>query len=585
MRSPLLLCLVAADPVQTAILAVAQWMIQPSSREGVQHPSASMQGRNASFLHRGPFSAEMLAGVTVPSPSPPLPPPPRYGFAGLEDTPAWIDYLLAILISISLASTIAEASYFLKESAGCEDDKERCEDDKERCEDDKEQAWSSPQPQEAERSAEAVVVDTQLLPPFSEAEPMRKPRRWYILALATLSVMGGESYLGMPMTFFAGELDRRGAPVSLNSIYISILAIGALCSLPLASKLLGSFAPNRLNRISLALHCGIASAQGLLHLASEGAPFATLALTLRTLEGLPVALTEVCAQTMVMRSFNMDELPTAFSVFLAARQLAPMIGEPAGGVLYNAGGFGFPYAVGGCVLFTVYLVILSTLSREASMTATPSSHGVMYLLSHWRVTALAIHYGVLWMLRIVVFSNIQVWLGEAPYSKTPSEITVLNAVAVPAFMLGTLLVNVLSSKVTIFWTLLVFGLLNAFTALLIGHKPPVFPSYPATYGAAVAAFTVYFMTNGAMTILQPIATHLLTSHYSLDRQAVDAPVGVIFFLTCTVGVSLGGLAFGPMIDAVGVGKTVTTLAGVSVLSTAVLQWAILPIRHATRMES
>ena len=52
--------------------------------------------------------------------------------------------------------------------------------------------------------------------------------------------------------------------------------------------------------------------------------------TLRYFEGAPGAITEVCAQAMIQRSFPSDELAKANGMFMGLRQLSLLAGNPLG---------------------------------------------------------------------------------------------------------------------------------------------------------------------------------------------------------------------------------------------------------------
>ena len=85
---------------------------------------------------------------------------------------------------------------------------------------------------------------------------------------------------------------------------------------------------------------------------------------MRLVEGFATAITEVCAMTIIMRVFPLDELAGAYGALTMARTCASLAGHPAGGALYEAGGFVLPFLAGGVAITGAYIAARCGLAHE-----------------------------------------------------------------------------------------------------------------------------------------------------------------------------------------------------------------------------
>ena len=480
------------------------------------------------------------------------------GLAGYTPTPPWITWAVVAVAIVAAILVFFDLSDFLrnagKQKRGTED-------------------------ADLVSKEEGMVQDKSTAAPASE--PTINPRRWYILTMAAISVFGTDSYINIPTSFFAGEVGQRNGTGELNSLYFASFSIGGVIATAFGVALLDRYPANRLNRIALLISCLFAVVQGLCHLAKDSASFVAPLVVLRIIEGFPGIITEVCAQTMVMRAFPSKELPAALGAFMGLRQVGIMISFPLGGALYGAGGFGLPYFFGGCVLLIVYVAVYFTLAREPSMDKTPENRSVLFLLKHWRFTAVALKYGWNFVVIQVLFSNMQIWLGAKPYNKTPVEVSVVSICGIVAFVFAIGIYQAISAKLTFYWTGFACSLISLFGCLLVGYRPPLDPNFPATYGAAIGIYIMAVCGSAMIAANQPMATYLLTNYYGIPRENVDAPIGVTFVLMSLIGAFLGPIAFGPLVDAYGYAVTITTVSCIDIFVSLIGFVGMWPASHLT----
>ena len=476
------------------------------------------------------------------------------GLAGLVETPRWVDWFSVVVIVLSAIFVLMEFSCLARER-------------KKKSDEGGATASSLEAPLKQDETASA---------PAAEAEV--NPRRWYILFMAAISVFGCDIYLGMPNTFFPAEVGKRDGANVLSATYFAMFPLGGMLSAWLGSKLLEFYPPNRLNRVALTLSILSATVQGLCHLAKDLGGFIGSLAVLRFLEGLPSMVTEICAMTMVQRSFQTTELPAAMGAFIGIRQIANLIGPPIGGALYAGGGFGLPYAIGGLFLCMVYALVYFTLAKEASLEVTPKNHDLLGILKHWRFTAVLASYSADFILVQILLTNLQIWVGAPPYSLKPVMVSVLSISITLSFVVGMILFQVVSAKATIYWTGNVFNVAQFIVSLFVGYQPVGSRNFPATFGAAIGICIAYAATFGMLATKQALGTHVLKDFYGLPRESTDAPVGTVFVFVALLGSFLGPMVFGPIVDAVGFPITVLITSAVALVINGIMAVAMWPYR-------
>ena len=137
-------------------------------------------------------------------------------------------------------------------------------------------------------------------------------RRWYIFHLIMLSLVFSDMYMPVPALFYPGEARARGAGPIQAVVYGAMFPAAGTLGVWILPQLLGYFAPNLLNRWSILLSVIFGVAQGIVGFTLDRSIFSGLTCTLRFLEGWPSIITEVCAQTMIMRVFPVEEFATAY---------------------------------------------------------------------------------------------------------------------------------------------------------------------------------------------------------------------------------------------------------------------------------
>ena len=480
------------------------------------------------------------------------------GLVGLVDPAPWVDYLAFAVVAVAVILLVVETRYVISERMRTDDPVAKAED---------------PVAKAASASTEGEVTSA-----ATAVEDEGHPRRWYILACAIISVFGADIYSGMPYLFFPAEVGRRDGMNILSTAYLSVFPVGGMLGAWLSPKLLEHYPPNRLNRLTIVLCIIAATTQGICHFASTGGGFAGSALALRLIEGVPSTVTETCAMTMIQRSFSSKQLPSAMGCWVGVRQLSGLAGGPIGGALYGAAGFALPFTFGGVLLILIYAINYFTLANEESLTKTPENYAIYKFFQLWRILALALSYGADWIMIQVVQGVMQIWVGAAPYNKTPAEISVLTIVTTVAFMVGMMLFGAISLRLGIFWTGVGFEGVLVVASLFMGFKPLGDSNFPATWGAAIGICVVYAISFGMLPQKQPFATHVCLEWYGLPRESTDASIGTVFIFLALVGAFIGSLPFGAIVDAYGVPVAIVTAAGIHALCSLFMFVALWPYK-------
>jgi hypothetical protein len=221
------------------------------------------------------------------------------------------------------------------------------------------------------------------VPEAPDSEQPDSSRRQRILLWCCLSLFAVDFYSSTPVNFFALEAGERGASQTLVSLYFSAFPAGGMVIAPITTCLLECVAANRINRLSLLLSGLTAALQGLGALLQDPPPgaFISYMVICRFVEGIPLIVTDVCAQTIVrraaaachiplllaiarghvyttsrcaallrgpvsqvLRCFPMQELQGAFGALSSVRMLAALIGGPIGSASYAMVGLPGPCA-------------------------------------------------------------------------------------------------------------------------------------------------------------------------------------------------------------------------------------------------
>lgn len=426
-----------------------------------------------------------------------------------------------------------------------------------------------------------------------DGKPALNPRRNWILALCVLSVFGSDVYIGMPTSYFVGEAGLRYCTTVAADWYFSVFPLtGFLTITFFGSMVLERIAANQLNRISLLLSAMTAALQGLASLFDPGrqseGPFLVTLITLRLIEGapsrskpllssplvwgpnpspasspghaekpvpsemlsvpsagagIPGSLTEMCANTMIMRSFPTKELPDANGIFIASRLFSQVIGNALGSTLYSAGGFPVPYMFGGLVLVAVYFVIRLTLAREDSMSHTPKNDSPLVILNDWRAAACAFTYATIMFNLNFMMINVQLWIAAEPYNANTTMVSTVLITISLSLVAGIGITQALIPRIGFVACLPGCALLILFGHLMMGPNPPAFPGYPQTVAAAYGAIIPAVLGFAPLATFQPLASYILSKEVGLSRESINAPIGAVF-----IGGPLIGIALAPIVN-------------------------------------
>ena len=310
-------------------------------------------------------------------------------------------------------------------------------------------AAETPLKQEAAGAPSAEPPSPESPPPAKEKMPPN-PNRWHVLAVSCLAVVAADFYLGMTGPFFAGEAGKRGATTTECSFVIVSFCVGSFSTAILvAPKILESHRLNRINRWSLLLNGILGGLQGLAPLLPDDSPgpFIAYSTVLRLFEGAAAAMTEVCTQTMVMRSFDLDELPKAQGILQGTRSMVNLGTGPLGSALYTAGGYVLPYMIGPFVILGAY-VALVWFSHYLDEVADPhKSKNLLQFLIDSRYPKLwgVVMFVLFLFIDVALYpSLLQVWLGAFPYCNPPNLVSAFLAATIGCFMIGLAIITTVS---------------------------------------------------------------------------------------------------------------------------------------------
>jgi len=422
-----------------------------------------------------------------------------------------------------------------------------------------------------------------------DGKPALNPRRNWILALCVLSVFGSDVYIGMPTSYFVGEAGLRYCTTVAADWYFSVFPLtGFLTITFFGSMVLERIAANQLNRISLLLSAMTAALQGLASLFDPGrqseGPFLVTLITLRLIEGIPGSLTEMCANTMIMRSFPTKELPDANGIFIASRLFSQVIGNALGSTLYSAGGFPVPYMFGGLVLVAVYFVIRLTLAREDSMSHTPKNDSPLVILNDWRAAACAFTYATIMFNLNFMMINVQLWIAAEPYNANTTMVSTVLITISLSLVAGIGITQALIPRIGFVACLPGCALLILFGHLMMGPNPPAFPGYPQTVAAAYGAIIPAVLGFAPLAAFQPLASYILSEEVGLSRESINAPIGAVFIGGPLIGIALAPIVNGPVVDEFGVAVSLVAVGVFTAANLLFMTWALWPYRHLRGLE-
>jgi len=259
---------------------------------------------------------------------------------------------------------------------------------------------------------------------------------------------------------------------------------------------------------------------------SNCVPFGTYEVVLRVLDCIPIAISEIAAQTAIIRLFKMHEMAQAQSFFIMTRSLFFMAGPPLGGVLYTYGGMALPFAtVGACIIVTGVAVKLFFDKRVG--VGVSEQARVMHLLRYPEFVAL-------WLLSVSAMMATtsmeliwQLWLGVAPYNYPMLKISLLAFLTTITFAVSGALTPMIDRAIGNVRASLFGGLINGIFVALVGHPNLVVNGVPTSDAFVFICPMMQGVGTGLIMVsFMPLAIAILESK-GHSRASLAIPLGTL----------------------------------------------------------
>ena len=159
------------------------------------------------------------------------------------------------------------------------------------------------------------------------------------------------------------------------------------------------------------------------------------------------------------------------------------------------------------------------------------------------------------------------------------------AVAILALPVGRVVGFVLAARIGQVKAIAIHFVVGTLGNLLSGNTPPLFPYWPLTLQAAAGTTVLWAFGVGCNSLLQPLLTYHLTRTLGLEQESINASIASAFVLFPSVGNAIGPLLIAPLIDVYGTGVALTCMAGLYILSGALMLVAVWPYRNLKSLAS
>jgi len=289
---------------------------------------------------------------------------------------------------------------------------------------------------------------------------------------------------------------------------------------------------------------------------------------------------------MVMRSFDLDELPKAQGILQGTRSMVNLGTGPLGSALYTAGGYVLPYMIGPFVILGAY-VALVWFSHYLDEVADPhKSKNLLQFLIDSRYPKLwgVVMFVLFLFIDVALYpSLLQVWLGAFPYCNPPNLVSAFLAATIGCFMIGLAIITTVSPIIGYINSILICCAIGFVLRLFTGKAPGFFPDLPQETGVGLA----FLLPKGAT--LAPIATIPTWAAYYLSTRGVprkdsDQPIGSMLIALAAVGNTVGPLTGAPLMDQYGTGVAYTGFAFLYLLGAIILGVAFWRDRGITEVK-
>jgi len=235
------------------------------------------------------------------------------------------------------------------------------------------------------------------------------------------------------------------------------------------------------------------------------------------------------------------------------------------------------------LLLAVYLVIVRTLSRELVREPPVESLSHSRLVrSSWRVLALVV-YALGINVSIAFASSAQtLWLASPPYSAPPLAVSVAGVLFNLSLIAGTAAYAVLSAWLGHVYALVLFAP-TILVHFALGPTPCFLPDVSQSLPTAYALHVLVGLSVAPVVSTPVHMMYILTHVVQLRREECAAPTASVCAATPLLGLLLGPLVSGPLIDSFGLRYVYTGSAFVALASMALMLVAMWPYRSVMRM--
>jgi len=329
---------------------------------------------------------------------------------------------------------------------------------------------------------------------------------------------------------------------------VGIIGGSALVSSFFAVHLMDFIALPDLHRWALMLMAAITIPEGLTNLLNgSAAGFATYAISIRTLEGFPMGLVEVCTSVLIIRIFpDAEELASAESMFMGFRALVTLASPPLGGALYELGGFTLPYTMIGTVILIGAVILRFTLGQDASSGKVRQSNASVFTVLTYPGTLgcmLGIFQGACNLLCTDVLY--QPWLGVQPYAFTPFQISSVQICAAGCLMLAAMAAMAIADPKHKILAAFIGTGISTLGFGLIGTPPKIFSFAGVFTGHPYIAAVLIGLGLGIVgPVSLTLAVDILTRFHGFTTEDASTPVGALQMMAVFLGTLVGPLLVG-----------------------------------------
>ena len=383
-----------------------------------------------------------------------------------------------------------------------------------------------------------------------------------LAVLSFVSMLGG-SLAALMFPFFPAEASRRGLSQTLISGVFSSFAATQLASYPLLGRLTSSLGVRRVYSAGLATTAITTITFGALEHIHDATVFISACFAVRMVEALGAAAILTCAYTMVS-SCMPEHASTAVGYIAAGQSVGLAVAPAVGGGLYALSGFGLPfYALG--ILMLLTFVASTRLLPAVCEAHTPADN---FLRQLWMLAGSSEAWVCCCVVTIYSGSFSTFGSSLSPYAisalnMTPLEVGLLFLAASSAYALTSVLWGRLLEPVSNPYYIMSGCLLLVSCSLLLMPPWPVLCLQPSRWlmGGAMLLHEIAFA--GPFAPCLKLMNLGARRHGLSDSVATRALVSSVFGAAFALGLTVGPVSGGALVDRVGFPDMMAVLAAVT----------------------